>query len=39
MLISVVECRPILREKSQDLHKDKNETKNAWEEICTELKY
>lgn len=38
ILISAVECRPILWDKSQDLYKDRNGTKNAWEEVCVELK-
>lgn len=38
ILISAVECGPILWDKSQELYRDRNGTKNAWEEVCSELK-
>ncbi|XP_026818990.1 uncharacterized protein LOC113557621 [Rhopalosiphum maidis] len=38
ILISAVECRPILWDKSQEMYRDRNGTKNAWEEVCVELK-
>jgi len=38
ILISAVECRPILWDISQELYKDRNGTKNVWEEMCVELK-
>lgn len=38
LLISLVEARPVLWDKSLELHKDRNGTRNAWEEVCIELK-
>ncbi|KAL4134743.1 hypothetical protein QTP88_006462 [Uroleucon formosanum] len=38
ILISAVECRPILWDESQEMYRDRNGTKNAWEEVCVELK-
>jgi hypothetical protein len=33
-LISLVEARPVLWDKTDDIYKDRNETKKAWREIC-----
>lgn len=35
MLISAVECRPILWDKSLNQYKDRYGTKSAWQEVCT----
>ena len=34
LLISLVEARPVLWEKTDDSYKDRNETKKAWTEVC-----
>jgi len=34
LLISLVESRPVLWGKTDDIYKDRNETKKAWREIC-----
>jgi len=34
LLISLVEARPVLWDKTDDIYKDRNETKKAWREIC-----
>jgi hypothetical protein len=34
LLISLVESRPVLWEKTDDIYKDGNETKKAWREVC-----
>ena len=34
MLISLVEARPVLWDKTDDNHKDRNETKKAWRQVC-----
>jgi len=33
-LISLVEARPVLWDKTDDIYKDRNETKKAWREVC-----
>jgi hypothetical protein len=33
LLISLVEARP-LWDKTDDIYKDRNETKKAWREVC-----
>ncbi|XP_063592448.1 uncharacterized protein LOC134769612 [Penaeus indicus] len=37
-LISLVQERPVLWDKTEDIYKDRNATKNAWKEVCMELK-
>jgi len=37
MLISLVEARPALWDKTLDLYKDKTSKESAWREICTIL--
>jgi hypothetical protein len=34
LLISVVEVRPVLWDKADDIYKDRIETKNTWREVC-----
>ena len=34
LLISLVEARPVLWDKMDDVYKARNETKKAWREIC-----
>jgi hypothetical protein len=34
LLISVVEARPVLWVKTDDIYKDRNETKEAWRKVC-----
>jgi hypothetical protein len=34
LLISLVEARPVLWDKTHDIYKERNETKNAWKEVC-----
>jgi len=34
LLISVVEARPVLWDKTDDIYKDRKETKKAWKEAC-----
>jgi len=34
LLISLVEARPVLRDKTGDIYKDRNETKKAWRKVC-----
>ena len=34
LLISLVEARPVLWDKADDIYKDRNETKKAWREVC-----
>jgi len=36
-LISLVEARPVLWDKTLDVYKDRVATKNAWREVCNEL--
>jgi hypothetical protein len=38
LLISQVEARPLLWDKTYDIYKDRNETKEAWREVCIGLK-
>lgn len=38
VLISVVETRSILWDKSQDFYKDRNGIKKGWEAVCIDLK-
>jgi hypothetical protein len=33
LLISLVEARPLLWDKTDDMYKDRNETKKAWTEV------
>lgn len=37
-LISLVESRPVLWDKSLEIYKDRNATKNAWHEILLVVK-
>jgi hypothetical protein len=37
LLISLVEVRPVLWDKTSNIYKDRIETKNAWKEVCMEL--
>jgi len=34
LLISLVEARPVLWDKTDDIYKDRNEPKKAWTEVC-----
>jgi hypothetical protein len=34
LLISLVEARPVLWDKTEDIYKDRIETKKAWREVC-----
>jgi hypothetical protein len=34
LLMSLVEARPVLWDKTDDIYKDRNETKKAWKEVC-----
>jgi hypothetical protein len=34
LLISLVEARPVLWDKTDDIYKDRNETEKAWREVC-----
>lgn len=38
ILISLVEARPVLWDKSLDTFKDRNATREAWKQVCCELK-
>ena len=37
-LISLVEARPVLWDKTLDINKDRNATRNAWRQILLEIK-
>jgi uncharacterized LabA/DUF88 family protein len=37
-LISLIEARPVLWDKTLDVFKDRIATRNAWREVCLELK-
>ena len=34
LVISLVEARPVLWDKTDDIYKDRNLTKKAWTEVC-----
>jgi len=34
LFISLVEARPVLWDKMDDIYKDRNETRKAWREVC-----
>jgi len=34
LLTSLLEARPVLWDKTDDIYKDRNETKKAWREVC-----
>ena len=34
LLISVVEARPVLWDKTDDIYIDRKETKKAWKDVC-----
>ena len=34
LLISLVEARPVLWNKTDDIYKDRNERKKEWREVC-----
>ena len=34
LLISLVEARPVLRDKTDDIYRDRNETKKVRREVC-----
>ena len=34
LLISLVEARPVLWNKTDDIYKDRNERKKEWSEVC-----
>ena len=36
--VSLVECRPILWDKTDDIYKQRNETKMAWGGMCIGVK-
>lgn len=38
LLITLVQARPVLWDKTLDIYKDRNATRNAWREVCLELK-
>ena len=38
VLITLVEARPVLWDKTQEIYKDRNATRKAWQEVCMELK-
>ncbi|CAH1964186.1 unnamed protein product [Acanthoscelides obtectus] len=38
ILISLVEARPVIWDKTRDVYKDRNDTRNAWKEIFLELR-
>ncbi|XP_076663647.1 uncharacterized protein LOC143366437 [Andrena cerasifolii] len=38
LLITHVEGRPVLWDKTLDIYKDRNQTKKAWKEVCKKLK-
>lgn len=38
VLISLVEARPVLWDKTLDSFKDRNQTRDAWREVCCALK-
>lgn len=37
MLISFIQKRPVLWEKTLDIFKDRTATRNAWREVCVEV--
>ena len=37
ILISLVEARPVLWDKTQEIYRDRNATRNAWREICKKI--
>jgi hypothetical protein len=37
ILISLVESKPALWDKTAEIYKDRNETKKAWVEVCSAL--
>jgi hypothetical protein len=37
LLISLVEVRLVLWDRTGDIYKDRNETKKAWREVCTKV--
>lgn len=39
ILISLVEARPVLWDKTLDIFKDRNLTRDAWREVCCALKH
>ena len=38
LLITHVQSRPVLWDKTLDIYKDRNQTKKAWKEVCKKLK-
>lgn len=38
VLITLVETRPVLWDKTLDVYKDRIATKNGWREVCSALK-
>jgi hypothetical protein len=38
LLIALVEERPVLWDKSDDIYKDRDATRKAWNEVCLGLK-
>ena len=34
LLISLVEARPVLWDKTDDIYEDRNERKKSWTEVC-----
>jgi hypothetical protein len=38
LLISFVEARPVLWNKSSDVYKDRDSTRKAWKDVCVGLK-
>ena len=37
VLISLVEAKPVLWDKTLEIYKDRNATRKAWEEVCLAL--
>lgn len=37
LLIHFVQARPVLWDKTLEIFKDRNATRNAWHEVCLEL--
>ena len=38
LLITLIEARPVLWDKSSDIYKDRDGTRKAWKEVCEGLK-
>lgn len=38
ILISLIQERPVLWDKTLDIYKDRDATRNAWREVCVEIR-